>query len=92
MTLDELRAELRAILTAEEQSPPDWQEVDRRSLRTVERLATEAEPSYPHDTVYHFLDDPDVRQKSPKYGEAQRQRLRAMVGRGLMSTTGGNRT
>jgi len=82
VTIDELRAELRAILAAEEQSPPDWQEVEARSLRTIERLAKEAEPSFPHDTVYHFLDDPDVRRKSADYGEAQRQRLRHWLDEG----------
>jgi hypothetical protein len=76
MTIEELRAELRAILAAEEQSPPDWQKIEARCLRTIGCLATEAEPSYPHDVVYHFLDDPDVRQKSAQYGDGQRQRLR----------------
>ena len=76
MTIDELRSELRAILASEEQTPPDWQEVETRSHRVIERLATEDEPSYPHDIVYHYLDDPDVRRKSPRYGEGQRQRLR----------------
>jgi hypothetical protein len=76
MTIDELRSELRAILAAEEQAPPDWQQVERRSLRVIERLATEDEPEYPHDVVYHFLDDTDVRQKSARYGDGQRLRLR----------------
>jgi len=76
MTIGELKAELRAILAAEEQSPPDWQQVEARSLRTIERLGTEAQPSYPHDVVYQFLDDADVRQKSADYGEGQRQRVR----------------
>ena len=67
---------MRAILAAEEQTPPDWQQVETRSLSVIERLATEDEPAYPHDIVYHFLDDPDVRQKSAHYGDRQRQRLR----------------
>ena len=76
MTIDELRAELRTILAAEEQSPPDWGQVEARCLATVERLAIEPKAEYPHDVVYHYLDDTDVRQKSPAYGEEQRQRLR----------------
>ena len=76
MTIDELRTELRAILAAEEQSPPDWIHVDARCLRTIERLATEPEPPYPHELVYHFLDDSDVRRKSGFYADEQRQRLR----------------
>ena len=76
MTLEELQAELWTILAAEEQSPPDWATVEERCFRTVGRLATEPEPNYPHDVVYHYLDDPDVRQKSDRYGEQQRQRLR----------------
>jgi hypothetical protein len=76
MTIDELRDDLRAILAAEEQSPPDWMQVETLCLRTIKRLATETEPSYPRDVVYHFLDDPDVRQKSATYGAGQRERLR----------------
>ena len=76
MTIEEVREELRAILVAEEQSPPDWLQVETRCLRTIQRLATEAEPSYPPDVVYHYLDDPDVRQKSMTYGAGQRKRLR----------------
>ena len=82
MKLDDLKSELRAILAAEDQNPPDWQQVEARSLRVVERLAKEEEPSYPHDIVYHFLDDPDVRQKSARYGDMQRERLRKWLSEG----------
>lgn len=81
MTLEELRAELEAILSLEEQPRIDWPQVEARCLRTVERLNTEAEPSYPHEVVYHFLEDMDARQKSPRYGGGQRQRLRKWLAR-----------
>lgn len=81
MAIDELKAELGAILTVEEQSSPDWQKVERGSLRKIERLATETEPST-RTTQSTTSWTPDVRQKSPKYGEAQRQRLRQWLDEG----------
>lgn len=75
MTLEELRTELERILSFEEQPNVDWEAVMARCLRTLERLNTEPEPPHPLDLVYHFLDDPDVRQKDRAYGEMQRQTL-----------------
>lgn len=76
VTLEELRAELGDILFFEEQSSVDWQAIETRCLQLVARLQNEPGPSYPHDVVYHFLDDPDIRQKDRAYGERQRDRLR----------------
>ena len=76
MTIVELRNELKAILALEEQVPPDWQEVEKRSLRLIAELSNMGQATYPHDVVYQFLDDPDVRQKSTAYAERQRHRLR----------------
>jgi hypothetical protein len=76
MTLQELRTELEGILRLEEQSSVDWEAVAARCLKAVARLNREPEPPYPHDVVYRFLDDPDVRQKDRDYGEMQRHRLR----------------
>lgn len=67
---------MAAILALEEQPSVDWQEVEARCLIVVERLNTEAEPSYPYDVVYHFVEDADARQKSPRYARGQRERLR----------------
>jgi hypothetical protein len=39
----------------------------------------EPAPDYPYDTVYHFLDDPDVRQKDEGYARVQRERLKAWL-------------
>ena len=80
MTLDELRADLRAILAEEEQWPVDWPKVEFLCLRAIEQLITEPRPVYPHDAVYHFLDDPDIREKDPAYAENQRDKLRAWLG------------
>jgi hypothetical protein len=79
MTRTELRANLRAILTAEEHAEVDWQAVEDLCLETLKRLNTEPAPDYPYDTVYHFLDDPDVRQKDQGYARVQRDRLRAWL-------------
>jgi hypothetical protein len=80
MTLDELRAELRAILAEEEQWPIDWRKVEFLCLRTIGRLNTEPQPVYPHDVVYHFLDDSDIRENDTAYAERQRDMLRAWLG------------
>jgi hypothetical protein len=43
MTVEELRAELLAILALEEQSPTDWEQVEARCEGVVERLNKEVE-------------------------------------------------
>jgi len=75
MTFAELQAELCAILAAEELSRIDWEAVQKRCLQVIERLKVEASPDYPHDLVYHFLDDVDVRQKDSLYAARQREQL-----------------
>ena len=80
MTGTELRANLRAILEAEERPEVDWKAIDNLCHQTLERLnSDEPIPVYDHDTVYHFLDDPDVRQKDEGYARVQRKRLRAWL-------------
>lgn len=76
MTLEELRAEVASILQLEQQRPTNWTEVEQRCLDVIRRLNIESEPPYPNDIVYHFLDDPDIRQTSPEYAAKQQQRLR----------------
>lgn len=76
MTLEELRADLRAILAKEEALPADWIAVDEMCLGLIRKLAAEKEPPYPHDVVYHYLDDPDIRRKDDAYGRGQRLRLK----------------
>ena len=76
MTGTELRACLTEILAAEQRPHVDWPAVEKLCMDTIERLNTETAPDYPYDTVYHFLDDPDVRQKDDGYARVQRQRLR----------------
>lgn len=75
MTLEELRSDLRAILAQEEASPTDWVSVERMCLELIGKLARGKEPPYPHDVVYHYLDDPDIRRKDDPYGRGQRLQL-----------------
>lgn len=79
MTLAELRTALREILAAEEQPEVDWQAVESLVDKTLQRLNLEPAPDYPYDIVYHFLDDPDVRQKDSGYAQVQRERLRTWL-------------
>ena len=55
MTLDELKVELAAILSAEEAS--NWEGVEALSEQTYIRLTAEPETSqdYPHEEVIGFL-------------------------------------
>lgn len=77
MTLEDLRSDLRAILAEEEASPTDWVSVDRMCLGLIGKLARGKEPPYPpHDVVYHYLDDPDIRRKDEAYGRGQCMQLR----------------
>lgn len=76
MKLDELKRDLKAILSIEEQDEIDWSASEAMCLKIIERLATGPEPDYPYDIVYHFLDDPDVRQKDARYAHRQQERLR----------------
>jgi len=80
MTLDELKSSLAAILAAEEQAHIDWTAVDSLCDQILRRLNCESAPDYPHDVVYHFLDDPDVRRKDASYAKVQRERLREWLG------------
>ena len=76
MTQKELRDALGTILEEESRTEIDWSYVRGLCLDVIGRLNTESEPNFPHDVVYHFLDDPDVRQKDDQYGQMQRARLR----------------
>jgi hypothetical protein len=75
MTLDELRANLHAILAAEEQPHIEWAMVEAMCLRTIDQLNTEGQPQFPHEVVYHFLDDADIRQRDASYAKVQRERI-----------------
>jgi hypothetical protein len=79
MTPDELKSDLRAILAAEEAAPADWARVESMSLATIKRLNGEAEPDYPHDVIYHYLDDFDVRRIDDVYGRGQRAWLKSWL-------------
>ena len=79
MTLEELRSDLRTILAEEQRKPVDWQKVEELCVQVVDRLNTEPEPAYPHDVVYHFLEDADARQKSLRYADEQREKLRTWL-------------
>jgi hypothetical protein len=81
MTLEDLEAQLGLILEIEERVPVDWVASQKRCLEIILRLSREREPDYPHEIVYHFLDDPDVRRKDDRYALHQRQRLRAWLHR-----------
>jgi len=80
MTLEELKAELGAILLAEEATPVDWHRVEQMCLELIGKLASETEPNYPYEVVYHYLDDSDVRRKDAAYGKGQRIQLRRWLG------------
>src|SRR4029450_4615090 len=61
MTMDQLKSSLAAIMAAEEQAQIDWTTVDSLCDEVLRRLNCEPAPVYPHEVVYHFLDDPGRR-------------------------------
>jgi hypothetical protein len=67
---------LRQLLNLEEQPEIDWLVVAQLCDQTIRGLLVEPAPDYPHDVVFHFLDDADVRQKDGNYASVQRDRLR----------------
>jgi len=79
MTLDELRIALRTVLVAEDTQEVDWALVEAFCLETIGRLNREGEPEYPHDVVYRFLDDADIRRQDADYAKIQRERLMAWL-------------
>lgn len=79
MTMDELKGDLRAILMEETHEPVDWRRVQALCRRTLGRLAAEPHPLYPHDVIFHFLDDADERREDDAYASAQRQRLQTWL-------------
>ena len=82
MTIEELREGLTHVLAEEERPGTDWTAVEALCLALIARLNSGEEPEYPHDIVYHFLDDPDIRRKDAVYASRQRQRLREWLVRG----------
>ena len=56
MTVEELRTNLREILTEEDQPEVDWRTVDCLIDKTLKRLTSETQPNYPYNTVFPFLE------------------------------------
>ena len=72
MTIDELKVELAAILTAEEAS--NWEGIGALSERTYIRLTTEPETpqDYPHEEVIGYLAGFMRRRSDRAFAEQQR--------------------
>jgi hypothetical protein len=80
----ELRRRLEAALAAEESD--DWEEVERLSEKLNRELSDQ---NFEHSTeiVNHYLDDADIRQSDPRYGNSQREELRRFIETGEDRTT-----
>ena len=79
MTLDELKIELAAILSAEEAS--SWERVELLSERTYIRLTTEADTpqNYPHEDVIGYLAGFIRRRSDERFAEQQCLWLRSYL-------------
>jgi len=75
----ELRRRLKPILEAEERG--DWDSVERLSDELNHDVAEQNFMNSP-EIVDHYLDDADVREKAPSYGESQRRELRRFIDTG----------
>lgn len=82
MTLDELKIELAAILSAEEQL--DWERVESLSERTYVRLTTESDTpqNYPHEDVIGYLAGFMRRRSDERFAEQQCLWLRSYLRKG----------
>jgi hypothetical protein len=80
MTLEDLKAELQAILAEEARVPVVWQEVEARCLQLSLRLPKSglADSDFPHE-IYHYLSDTNIRRKDEDYATEQRAELRAWL-------------
>lgn len=74
MQSEELRRRVGAILTAEGNEPPEWDEVDRLSDELLRQLIAEPDTECPQ-IVNHYLDDADIRQRDETYARGQRRRV-----------------
>lgn len=86
MTLDDLKAELRAILAEEMRVPVDWAQVEARCLQLSLRLPKSglSDSNFPHE-IYHYLSDADIRRKDEDRAAEQRSELRQWLNEGVPS-------
>ena len=79
MTIDELKVELAAILTAEEAS--NWEGIEALSERTYIRLTAEPETpqDYPHEEVIGYLAGFMRRRSDRAFAEQQRGWVRSYL-------------
>jgi hypothetical protein len=81
MTLDELKSEVRAILSDEELPTVDWGAVEARCLDINLRLDRDLRSHPEWEVVSHYLDDPAIRKKDRHYAAWQRGQLREWLGK-----------
>ena len=80
MTLDELRRDLGAILTQEEQADVDWEVVQLLSEQTYVRLTEPDTPQdFPHEDVIGYLAGFNRRRDDHQFGAHQRRWLRTFL-------------
>ena len=76
MTIDELKTELAAILSCEEQPDVDWPNIEYMSERTYIRLTEPDTPQdFPHEAVIGYLAGYGRRREDPNFAIQQRQWL-----------------
>lgn len=78
MEMDALRREVRAILAAEESSPPNWLQVEQLTHELLRLLEADSNTECP-EIVSHYLDDADIRARDEVYGAHQRATIRRFV-------------
>ena len=76
MTLKELSAALQRILETEQSAEVDWDEVEKRCLRTLKLLKNQDPPDYTDEIVYVFLEDARLRRADADYASIQHERLK----------------
>jgi hypothetical protein len=67
----DIKAIVASIISLERQYSVDWEEIKHVSDMAIKNLNISGEVEQINNDIYHFLEDYDVRQKSPLYAETQ---------------------
>jgi hypothetical protein len=76
ISLTELKRDLVLAIDSEESENPDWDFIAETSSNWVDRLNLSGCQNLIDESVYHFLEDFEVRQSDSRYGRQQRRKVK----------------
>ncbi len=75
----QVREALESILLLEESEAPDWAQIEKLSEETLCLIHSGGLYEDLDDSIYHFVEDYDVRQKSISYANGQRRNIKRLL-------------